>query len=94
MNFAPVNKNLLLKVEEEEETLEAPIGGILLPTDYRPPHKPYTFATLVACADDSSFAMDVGKTFVVESQMIREIEYDGELFHTITESHVIGFLRE
>jgi len=81
MNFAPVNKNLLLKVEEEEETLEAPIGGILLPTDYRP-------------ADDSSFAMDVGKTFVVESQMIREIEYDGELFHTITESHVIGFLRE
>tara|TARA_R100000808_G_C2136965_1_gene145181 strand:- start:1371 stop:1652 length:282 start_codon:yes stop_codon:yes gene_type:complete len=93
MNFVPVNRNLLLKlIEEEVEETSSP--GILLPTDYKPAEKPYTFATLVACSDESSFAINVGKTFIVESQMIRQIEYNGESFHTITENHVIGFLRE
>ena len=91
MIFLPHNRNISVELIKEEEPEEA---TILLPSDYRPAADPYAVVRVAehGGAQDCQNPWAPGWLLVVEAQMIREITYDGQTYHTIAENYVIGSL--
>jgi co-chaperonin GroES (HSP10) len=87
MTFIPVNNHLYVKVVEDEEAEES---GILLPQDYRPADKPFAAVRVLATSMEAEWTP--GSLLVVEAQMLRDIEYNGETFTVVKENYVIGVL--
>jgi len=93
MIFVPHNRNisieLLSPTAEEEEV------GVLLPTDYQEAQVPYTVVRVgeTCSALDCQSLYTPGQLIVVETHMIREINYGEETFYTVLENYVLGELR-
>jgi co-chaperonin GroES (HSP10) len=87
MTFTPVNNHLHVRVIEERDTEDT---GILLPQDYRPVDKP--FAAVRVLGASMTGAWVPGSLLVVEAQMLRDIEHNGETFTVVKENYVIGVL--
>jgi len=94
MIFVPYNRNIsieLLNQGAKEKEMD-----VLLPSDYQEAQVPYT----VVRVGESCSALDCqslyspGQLIVVETHMIREINYGEETFHTILENYVLGELRD
>lgn len=91
MRFLPYNRNISVEPVENKKTEEAPI---LLPSDYRPEVDPYAVVRVTAdgAAADCQSHWEPGWLLVVEAHMIREIAYDDQIYHTVTENYVIASL--
>ena len=94
MGFVPVNRNLLVELIKEDE--EKTIPDVLLPSDYRPAEKPYAPVRLLKSSSASELFLDhhIGHTLIVEAHMIREIQFNGDKFHTIGENYVVGIISD
>ena len=91
MNLSPVNNYLVVKTVEDTDTEES---GILLPQDYRAVESPFAVVEVVSCSGESGTLWGAGLQVVVEAQMLRDIQHNGEAFTVIKENHVIGILSE
>lgn len=92
MNFTPVNRNLLVELIKNEQETDV---GVLLPSDYRPAEKPYIPVRLLKSSPLSErFSDHVGGVLIVEAHMIREIQFDNNVFHTIGENYVVGTISD
>ena len=89
MNFTPVNNYLYVRTVEDPDTEES---GILLPQDYRAVENPFAVVEVVNCSGESGTLWGPGLQLVVEAQMLRDIQHNGETFTVIKENHVIGIL--
>ena len=91
MTFTPVNNYLYVR---PLDIPEADDPGILLPQDYRAVTNPFRVVEIVNCSGDSGTLWGRGLQVVVEAQMLKEIQHNGETFTVIKENHVIGILSE
>ena len=91
MTFTPVNNYLYVRALEETDTEES---GILLPQDYRAVENPFAVVEVVNCSGENGTIWGPGLQLVVEAQMLRDIQHNGETFTVIKENHVIGILSE
>ena len=91
MTFTPVNNYLYVRTVEDTETEES---GILLPQDYRAVESPFAVVEVVNCSGDSGTIWGAGLQIVVEAQMLRDIQHNGETYTVIKENYVIGILSD
>ena len=91
MTFTPVNNYLYVRTAEDIETEEV---GILLPQDYRAVENPFAVVEVINCSGESGTLWGPGLQLVVEAQMLRDVQHNGETFTVIKENHVIGILSE
>jgi co-chaperonin GroES (HSP10) len=89
MNFTPVNNYLYVKTVEDTGTEES---AILLPQDYRAVESPFAVVEVVNCSGENGTIWSTGLQIIVEAQMLRDIQHNGETFTVIKENHVIGIL--
>lgn len=76
-----------MRVVDDEEVEES---GILLPQDYRPADKPFAAVRVLTASMEAEWTP--GSLLVVEAQMLRDIEHNGETFTVVKENYVIGVL--
>ena len=93
MIFTPVNNYLYVKAVEES-TDHLPDCQILLPQEYRAAESPYAVVDVVSCSGESGTIWGEGLRVVVEAQMLRDVQHQGQTFTVIKENHVIGILSE
>ena len=97
MIFTPVNNYVHVRVVDDREE---DVSDILLPGDYRPSTSPFAVVEVLSQVYTSgSDTADMscwmpGVQLVVEAQMLRDIQHNGETFTVIKENHVIGILSE
>lgn len=91
MNFTPVNNYLYVKTVEDTDTEDS---SILLPQDYRAVESPFAVVEVVNCSGENGTTWSTGLQIVVEAQMLRDIQHNGETFTVIKENYVIGILSE
>jgi co-chaperonin GroES (HSP10) len=91
MTFTPVNNYLYVRTVEDNETEES---GILLPQNYRAVESPFAVVEVVNCSGENGTIWSTGLQLVVEAQMLRDIQHNGETFTVIKENHVIGIVSE
>ena len=91
MNLSPVNNYLTVRTVEDTDTEDS---GILLPQDYRAVENPFAVVEVVNCSGESGTIWGVGLQIIVEAQMLRDIQHNGETFTVIKESHIIGILSD
>ncbi|HHZ95586.1 MAG TPA: hypothetical protein EYN67_08510 [Flavobacteriales bacterium] len=91
MNLSPVNNYLVVRTIEGTDTEDS---GILLPQDYRAVENPFAVVEVVNCSGESGTIWGVGLQIIVEAQMLRDIQHNGETFTVIKESHIIGILSD
>ena len=85
--FYPVNRHLLVKEIPEEEQQNT----ILLPDDYKVKNiSMYKPMKVVRAAEDSKLEVDSGHVVIVESSMVKEVEYRGQTFNIVLEYYVYG----
>ncbi len=86
MTFMPVNNYLYVEVleEEKEET------GVLLPRDYRAVDNPFAVVRLIGSSWENSWTEN--SVLIVEAQMLRDIQHNGETFTVVKDNYVIGVL--
>ena len=89
MNLSPVNNYLVVTAVEDPEDTGI---TVLLPQDYRPAESPFAVVEVVNCSGENGTIWGTGLQIVVEAQMLRDIEHNGETFTVIKENHVIGIL--
>jgi len=91
MNLSPVNNYLSVRTVEDADTEDS---GILLPQDYRAVESPFAVVEVVSCSGENGTVWSPGLQIIVEAQMLRDIQHNGETFTVIKENHVIGILSE
>ena len=91
MNLSPVNNYLVVTAVEDPEDTGI---TVLLPQDYRPAESPFKVVEVVNCSGENGTIWGTGLQIVVEAQMLRDIEHNGETFTVIKENHVIGILSD
>ena len=94
MIFIPYNRNVSIElVENREEKKEL---DVLLPADYQEKVATYTVVRVTesGCALDCQVSYIPGQLIVVETHMIRQINYGTDTFHVVLENYVLGELRE
>ena len=91
MNLSPVNNYLTVRTVEDTDTEDS---GILLPQDYRAVENPFAVVEVVNCSGDSGTIWGAGLQIVVEAQMLRDIQHNGETYTVIKENYVIGILSD
>jgi len=91
MNLSPVNNYLVVRTIEVTDTEDS---GILLPQDYRAVENPFAVVEVVNCSGDNGTIWSAGLQIIVEAQMLRDIQHNGETFTVIKENHVIGILTD
>jgi co-chaperonin GroES (HSP10) len=91
MNLSPVNNYLVVRTIEDTDTEDS---GILLPQDYRAVENPFAVVEVVSCSGENGTIWIAGLQIIVEAQMLRDIQHNGETFTVIKENHVIGILAE
>ena len=91
MNFIPVNNYLYVRTVEDTDREDS---GILLPQDYRAAESPFAVVEVVSCSGESGTIWSTGLQIIVEAQMLRDAQHNGETFTVIKENHVIGILSE
>ncbi len=91
MKLIPHNRNISVELLEEEDDTGV---TVLLPESYRPAEGPYTVVRVgnSGAAIDCQYDWLPGTLLVVESQMIRHIEYEGASFNTVAENYIVGSL--
>ncbi len=91
MTLTPVNNYLVVQAVEDTNTEDS---GILLPQDYRSVESPFAVVEVINCSGESGTLWGTGLQLVVEAQMPRAIQHNGETFTVIKENHVIGILSD
>ena len=91
MTLTPVNNYLTVRTVEDTDTEDS---GILLPQDYRAVESPFAVVEVVNCSGENGTVWSAGLQIVVEAQMLRDIQHNGETFTVIKENHVIGILTD
>ena len=91
MNLSPVNNYLVVRTIEDTDTEDT---GILLPQDYRAVESPFAVVEVVNCSGENGTLWGTGLQLVVEAQMLRDIEHNGETFTVIKENYIIGIINE
>lgn len=88
-NFIPIGTYLHVKSIEEDNAEDT---GILLPTDYRAVDKPFAEVEVIASSADSNTLWGSGVRLIVEAQMLRDIQHNGETITIIKEQYIVGIL--
>ena len=89
MNFVPVNNYLYIRTIDEEDDNT----GILLPQDYRSVESPHAVAELLQTHTTANNVMWArGIHLVVEADMMKDIQYNGDTFTVVKEQYVIGLV--
>ncbi len=85
MKIYPCNRFLHVCPHEEEEQQES---AVLLPEDYK--IKPlYNTAKVLAKSEDCKVNVSVGENIVYQTNMIEEIDINGEKHYLLLENHVL-----
>ena len=88
--FTPTNRNLLLELktsEQEEQT------GVLLPEGFQPKAE-FEVAKVVAVAQDCSTTWKQGSYIVFPSNMLQQVEVNGQRVSLVSENYVLGYVEE
>jgi len=91
MTLTPVNNYLVVRTIEDTDTEDS---GILLPQDYRAVESPFAVVEVVNCSGENGTVWSAGLQIIVEAQMLRDIQHNGETYTVIKENHVIGILTD
>lgn len=86
----PKNRMLLLEKTDVQE--EAQENAVLLPKDYNPVREQYEVFKIKAIAPDCNIDLDYGSKVVVEANMLKMVQYGGEIFYLIHEAHVLAVI--
>ena len=78
----------------EVETKEELSSTILLPENVILNESPFSAAKLIRASRGSEMSLWQGLNIVVPSHVIESCTYDGETYHLVLESHVVGCLSE
>ena len=85
MKIYPCNRFLLLQPHEEEKQQES---AVLLPEDYK--IKPaFSTARILAKSQDCRTNTNVGENVVYQTNMIEEIDINGEKHYLLLENHIL-----
>jgi co-chaperonin GroES (HSP10) len=94
MKFHPRNRHLLVELIPEEEAQQP---AVLLPENYKPNTERYVPVKVIERAPDCKIDSEMypgtyveGNIVIVESSMLNEVKYGGEVFHLILENYVLG----
>ena len=91
MTLTPVNNYLSVRTVESVDLDES---CILLPQDYRSAESPFTVVEVINCSGENGTLWGAGLQLIVEAQMLRDIQHNGETYTVIKENHVIGILSD
>ena len=84
MKIYPCNRYLLVDPQEEEQQESA----VLLPEDYRT--KPvFSTAKLLVKSEECKLNVCVGENIVYQTNMIEEIDINGQKHYLLLENHVL-----
>ena len=90
----PVNRNLLIEIEEEEPK-ETKSSTFLLPEDYKSKAvERYSVVRILKRADDCEKIRDILRhdKCVVETSMINEVKVGGKVYNIVGENYVVLIL--
>ena len=90
MIFVPMNK--LVLVEKMPSKKAKTIGSFVVPEETLAPR--YSVVKVLRACAESNLLISDGDLVVVQTALIDEIEFDGNKFHVITESGIVGRLQE
>tara|TARA_A100001391_G_scaffold81840_1_gene53396 strand:- start:215 stop:490 length:276 start_codon:yes stop_codon:yes gene_type:complete len=90
--FKPVNRHILVSVEEPPEP--STDSGILLPEDFKPTEERFVTATVLSWADDVRFKESLvsNTQVIIDKSMIEEITIQNERLNVILDNYVVGIL--
>jgi len=90
-----IPRNRYLKIQRQpsvEDTVED--LGLVLPTSYEAPKSTHEVVYIVEISPDPKPSFYQGQRAVVVSQMIEDIEVEGEIVSVVLENYVIGVLSD
>ena len=90
MIFVPMNK--LVLVEKMPSKKAKTIGSFVVPEETLAPR--YSVVKVLRANVDSGLLISEGDLIVVQTALVDEIEFDGNKFHVVTESGIVGRLQE
>ena len=88
--FTPTNRNLLLELktsEQEEQT------GVLLPEGFQPKAE-FEVAKVVAVASDCNSTWKQGSFIVFPSNMLQQVDINGNKVNLVSENYVLGYVED
>ena len=89
--FVPLNRHLLIKREENEETVND--RSFVLPDDYEKQKDPYEVVEVLSAAVDCKLYVNVGDKIVVERSMVNKLTVDGKEYLLVLENYVYGAMK-
>ena len=92
MIFVPMNK--LVLVEKLPSKKAKTIGSFVVPDETLAPR--YSVVKVLRCSDLAKNDLLIAEDdlIVVQTALIDEVEFDGNKFHVVTESGIVGRLQE
>ena len=89
--FVPRNRYLRIQRRPTtEETVEN--LGLVLPEGYETPKSTHEVVEIIELSPDTKPSFQRGQKALVLSQMIEDIEAEGEVISLILENHIVGIL--
>ena len=88
-----VPRNRYLRIQRQPTTEEAIDNlGLVLPEGYEAPKNTHEVVEIIELSPDTKPSFQRGQSALVLSQMIEDIEIEGEVISLILENHVVGIL--
>jgi len=91
VNFIPTHRHILVKRKEAAQEKEQSL--VLVPEDYKARLDDYVRVTVVQAADKCTIPVRYGDELVVREAFVEELVLDGNIFHLVLESHVMGMIK-
>ena len=86
-----IPRNRYLRIQRRPTTEEVIDNlGLVLPEGYEPPKNTHEVVEIIELSPDTKPSFQRGQSALVLSQMIEDIEVEGEVISLILENHVVG----
>ena len=90
-----IPRNRYLKIRRQPTTEESIENmGLVLPEGYEAPKNTHEVVEILELSPDTRPSFQRGQHALVLSQMIEDIEVEGEVVSLILENHVVGILSD
>jgi co-chaperonin GroES (HSP10) len=90
MIFEPMNKLVLVEKMPTKKTKT--IASFVVPEESMQPR--YSVVKVLRASGGNNLQISDGDLIVVQTALIDEVEFDGNKFHVVTESGIVGRLKE
>ena len=86
--FVPTNRNLLLELQVEEKSEQT---DVLLPEGFQP-RAEFEVAKIVTAASDCNTVWKQGSFIVFPSNMLQQVDVNGNKVSLVSENYVLGYV--